>query len=565
MDLEPVVVPIVSDAVFAMLQSETYSWMFGLTIIVAFVSAFSIGANDVANAFADVVASRTLTLKQIVMIASVTELVGAVLMGNNTASTISGGIIDVDNFTYRQDLLMWGNFCILIGSGAWVLMATFLKMPVSTTHSVVGAVAGIGVASFGPSGVMWGMDWSEGTGLSYVILGFIISPVASGMFAAGLFLAIRFLVLNREQSFKWALYSLPVFSVFTIGIIMTFIVYKSSPKLGLSDLSAGLKVAVILPPAVVGGLVAGFFGIPYLRRKKNKKDMDGLVSDSPMETTPLNVDKVSSSSGDFASDDEEDVREYTTQGRIMAFLNRTLFYGINQDVVSTHGDAKMEAMHDAAVSYDEDTEDVFKALQVLSAAALSFSHGANDVANAIAPLAVVYQIWQEGYTTDETPVELWILAFGAIGMDIGLFFLGYRLMRNLGNNLTMLSPSRGFALELGTIITVLGATSLGLPVSTTHCITGATVAVGLCNGDTKAVNWRVVLLTMTGWMLTIPLAGVVSGCFFLFGALAPNKNYVDLYESFVLHGTNLSNPDSWTPIPITEFDVESVGIENHEL
>ena len=150
-------------------------------------------------------------------------------------------------------------------------------------------------------------------------------------------------------------------------------------------------------------------------------------------------------------------------------------------------------MHEMVEHFDEKAEGVFQWLQIFSSGAASFAHGANDVANAVAPLASVYLIWDTGTVGSKAAVAEWILAYGGFGIDLGLFLFGYRLMRNLGNNLTYLSPSRGLCLTMGSILTVLCATGIKLPVSTTHCTTGATVVcINSCFQSfiLKGYQWR---------------------------------------------------------------------------
>lgn len=152
----------------------------------------------------------------------------------------------------------------------------------------------------------------------------------------------------------------------------------------------------------------------------------------------------------------------------------------------------LDDKHARVKHYDPKVEHLFSFLQVMTAATASFTHGANDVANAMGPLAAIYNVWETNTTGENSPVPTWILAFGGASIAIGLWTYGYNLMRNLGNRITLHSPSRGFCMELGAALTVVLATRLALPVSTTQCIIGATVGVGLCAGDFKAINWRMV-------------------------------------------------------------------------
>ena len=148
----------------------------------------------------------------------------------------------------------------------------------------------------------------------------------------------------------------------------------------------------------------------------------------------------------------------------------------------------------------------------MTAATASFAHGSNDVSNSIGPLATIFLIWNSGELSSKSPVPIWVLVFGGAAIVIGQWTYGYNIMRNLGNRLTLHSPSRGFSMEFGSALTVVMATRLELPISTTQCITGATVGVGLCTGTWRAINWRMILWIYGGWIITLPVTGIISGC-----------------------------------------------------
>lgn len=197
-------------------------------------------------------------------------------------------------------------------------------------------------------------------------------------------------------------------------------------------------------------------------------------------------------------------------------LARVFMHGVDKDVVSAQKSksplsGNLEAVHARAPHFDNKTEHMYSFLQVLTAGAASFTHGANDTANAMGPLSTIYLIWNTGKLSSKAPVPLWVLAFGGVSIVIGLWTYGYNIMRNLGNRITLHSPTRGFSMELGAALTVVMATRLALPISTTQCITGATVGVGLCTGDWRSVNWRMVLWIYLGWFITLPVAGLISG------------------------------------------------------
>jgi sodium-dependent phosphate transporter len=182
----------------------------------------------------------------------------------------------------------------------------------------------------------------------------------------------------------------------------------------------------------------------------------------------------------------------------------------------------LEDMHARAERYDNRAEYMYSALQILTAAAASFTHGANDVANAIAPFTTAYEVWHSGTIPDLVQVPIWVLAFGGGAIVLGLLTFGYHVMRTLGNRLTLISPSRGFCMELASAVTVLMATRLSLPVSTTQCITGATVGVGLANGDWRCINPKLVGWIYLGWVITVPVTALISGSLMAFILKAPS-------------------------------------------
>ncbi|KXN69455.1 hypothetical protein CONCODRAFT_8142, partial [Conidiobolus coronatus NRRL 28638] len=183
-----------------------YTWIFAVTLIAAFCDAYGIGANDVANSFSTSVSSGSITLAQACLIASFTEFFGALLLGAGTASTIRDGIISLQLFAGKPELLMLGMLCALIGSAIWTLIATRLGWPVSTTHSIVGAIVGVGISGFGFNAVKWGWE-----GLGKIIASWFISPVLAAIVGSAIFLVTRTFVLKAENPFQRGLYAIPIY------------------------------------------------------------------------------------------------------------------------------------------------------------------------------------------------------------------------------------------------------------------------------------------------------------------------------------------------------------------
>ncbi|OQN99035.1 hypothetical protein B0A48_14896 [Cryoendolithus antarcticus] len=182
----------------------------------------------------------------------------------------------------------------------------------------------------------------------------------------------------------------------------------------------------------------------------------------------------------------------------------------------------LDKKHAIVEHHDLKVEHLYSFPQVMTAATASFAHGANDVLNAMGPLAAIYGVWQTNTTGEDSEVPIWILVFGGAAIAFGLWTYGYNLMRNLDNRITLHSPSRGFCMELGASLTVVMATRLSLPVSTTQCIIGATLGVGLCAGDVKAINWRMLIWAYAGWFITFPCTALISGCLLAFIINAPS-------------------------------------------
>eukprot|EP00123_Amoebidium_parasiticum_P013723 comp22115_c0_seq1/m.32323 comp22115_c0_seq1/g.32323 ORF comp22115_c0_seq1/g.32323 comp22115_c0_seq1/m.32323 type:complete len:542 (-) comp22115_c0_seq1:288-1913(-) len=519
---------------------HSLQWIYVLAMIIAFLDSFSIGANDVANSFATAVGAGTLTLGQVCVIAFFTEFLGAIALGANTAKTIGGDIINMTKYNSRPDLLMFSMLCAMIGSTSWVILATKLAMPVSTTHSIVGAVIGVGVAAFGISAVNWSYD-----GIGKVLASFAISPAIAGVFACIIYLSTKYLILESPNAYKRALYTTPIYGMGTAALVMAFWVKKGTPSLKLDQKPIGVQLAIILGGTALAGLVGLFVIIPYFKRKEKQiseqeatraeaeraaaaaeaAGVDGKGKNSNPDSVTLDVTVNGSQIGEeSATQQVNPTWANNKKAFIKHWADKTILSGLNHEVREYRSD-KMADAHARASKYEPKVERVFEWLQVFTSAMASFSHGANDVGNAIAPLASIYYIYQTGTVAAKgAPVETWMLAYGGLGINVGLLLYGYHIMRSLGNNMTYMSPSRGFSMELAAMVTVLTASYLGLPVSTTHCITGATAAVGLCNGDAKAINWKMVCICLFGWIFTLPFAGTVAGLICAFGANAPNFN-----------------------------------------
>ncbi|KAL3480948.1 phosphate transporter [Aspergillus californicus] len=551
-----------------------YDYILALGTIFAFLDAWNIGANDVANSWATSISSRSVKYWQAMVLATVMEFSGGIGVGATVADTIRTKVVDLDLFEGNAPLLMLGMMCALIASSTYLTIATKIGLPVSTTHSIMGGVIGMGIALVGSDGIFWwGGDINSG--VVQVFLAWVIAPVVSGAFGAIIFLTTKYAVLLRHNPALKALYTIPVYFFITCTLLAMLIVWKGGSS--RIDLNGSEIAGTVVGTGAVMAALSAIFLVPWLYRRviledwqirpwhllqgplvlrrgevpprpdgvktiqnyyRGHKTMEELEAERAIgqdEETGRKTSGEESASepkaapGVLAADAPEPEPEFKITGprpeggkfspKVLFWQFRRFFFrGLEQDVVSMQnkrniltGDLEMTHAH--ATHFENRAEYMFSFLQVLTASTASFAHGANDLSNAVGPYATIYSVWRTGdLQGSKTSVPYWILAFGGVSLVIGLWTYGYNIMRNLGNRITLHSPSRGFTMELGSAVTIIMATKLKLPVSTTQCITGATVGVGLCNGTWRTINWRMVCWIYMGWIITLPVTGILAGC-----------------------------------------------------
>jgi len=314
-----------------------------------------------------------------------------------------------------------------------------------------------------------GVIWEE---IGFIILSWVTSPVVAGTIAFVLFYTLRQFVLRSPNSFERGLYIIPIFYAITMTFNMFFITFKGSGG-GFVDLSVIPVWGVVLLSVSVGYLTGffAFLALPFLKQR-------ALINAEERKVIWKGQD-------DPTSGEEESE---------------------TASVVAPSFEAETFAM---------ETEQLFAFLQILTACFGSFAHGANDVANAIGPFAVIISVYQTGSIDQDSPIPWWVLAGGGIGIVVGLATWGYKVMATIGENLCKVTPSRGFNIELASAFTVLTGSKIGIPLSTTHCQVGGVVGVGLTEGR-NAVNWMLVLQVFGGWVITLPVAAGVSALLYLF-------------------------------------------------
>ena len=407
-----------------------------LAAVFGLFMAWGIGANDVANAMATSVGSKALTIKQAIIVAAIFEFLGAVLAGGEVTATIRKGIVDAELLSHEPRLLICGMLAALLAAGTWLLVASRNGWPVSTTHSIVGAIVGFAAVGIGVDAVQWGA-------VGKIVMSWVISPLTAGFIAYLIYLSVQRLILHHEDPLAQAKRYVPMYMFFAAFTLTLVTILKGLKHVGL-DLtlqdSYFMAVAIASGVAVVGALI-------IRRIKPNPKA-------------------------------EKSQHFYTV-------------------------------------------ERVFGVLMILTACGMAFAHGSNDVANAIGPLAAVIGIATTGNVAADSPLPIWVLVIGGGGIVIGLATYGRRVIATVGEKITQLTPSRGFAAELAAATTIVIASGTGIPISTTHVLVGAVLGVGLARGI-EAIDLRVVARIMVSWVITIPAGAFLAIVFFyIFRAVLP--------------------------------------------
>lgn len=387
--------------------------------------AWSIGANDVANSMATAVGAKAITFKQAVLIAGVLNLFGAVFVGSHVTDTVRKGIVDVTSTGLNNQILLFGFVASLLAAAFWVTLSTWKEMPISTTHSIVGALMGFGLIAGGTQVVMWGKVGS-------VVASWILSPAAGCILAFFIFKIIVKTIFSKERPVQSAKIVGPIIFGFTAFLIVSSLFLKTplSENYQISS-SEGLMMAIIT------AIFVALIGIILLRNIKEKGPED-----------------------------------YNT------------------------------------------VEKIFRKLQVGTSCYVAFAHGANDVANAIGPVASIIPLAQGLSIGSQVEVPVWLLSLGGIGISLGCLTWGKRVMKTVGSRITSLTNTRGFSVDFGAATTVLVASKLGLPISTSHTVVGAVIGVGLARG-LEAVDLGIIKKIIISWAITLPVAAGTSIILFL--------------------------------------------------
>ena len=480
--------------------------MIGLILVVGFYTAWNIGANDVANAMGTSVGSRALTMKQAVILAGIFEFLGAYLVGANVSETVRKKMFDPQLLTefwgdQAAMVLACGMIASLIAAGTWLLIATYFHWPVSTTHSVVGAVVGFGCVGVGVANVSWSR-------VGLISAGWVVSPILSGTVAYFLFRILLRRVFFKKNPVEAARRIAPVLVCLVLIVLIGVAAFKGFKPLWVKWHIDPFSARVLLLTAVTA-IVSGFVGAVVTRRLVRNIRSDGAKAVNPLRNAEASrsLGKAAMHLRRVRDAAEEPIREQVV--------------GLLGDVEELHKTAREQMRFGTDSKELQQVERVFASLQILTACFVAFAHGSNDVANAIGPMSAAYQAVRTGEVTLKAGVPTWALALGGVGIIVGLATWGWRVIQTVGKRITELTPSRGFCAEFAAAITILMASilPLGLPISTTHTLVGAVIGVGLARGI-GSLNIKTMRDIFASWFLTIPAGAGLSILFYYILKLA---------------------------------------------
>ncbi|MBN3884236.1 MAG: inorganic phosphate transporter [Nostoc sp.] len=416
--------------------------------LLAFYVAWNLGANDVANAMGTSVGSKAVTLKQALIIAGVLEFTGAVLFGHEVTETLATKIANPALFAATPQIFVVGMVTVLISCGVWLQIATSRGLPVSSSHAVVGAIAGFSWVALGVDAI----DWSS---IGLITIGWILTPLISGAIAALFYSQIKHWILDQPNQVVQLQEWIPWLSTLLLGVFGVIVLPSlTEPLTNFVIEQVGFTIPSHDIPLLTGAIAAVGLTIISWRQLADK--------------------------------------ETTWQGE----------------------ESTQYPMPNAQCPMPNPVERLFARFQLLSACFVAFAHGSNDVGNAIAPLAAIVYINRTGSVPiDGITIPLWILILGGAGIVGGLAVWGKKVIATIGENIIALQPSSGFCAELATATTILIASRLGLPVSTSHALVGGVVGIGLVQ-NFKSIKFQTLKGIAAAWLITIPVSAGLSAAIF---------------------------------------------------
>lgn len=499
------------------------NWLFTLSLAAMALMAFYVGANDVANAFGTAVGSRAINMRWALFIGGVANWVGSITLGYGVSDTVQNGVSDVSDpdcwacgyCDSQMSVYTVGMLAALLGASVFLAVATWTGMPVSTTHAIVGAVIGMTIFQVGGGC----LDWNFESGLSGIIASWGISPLMAGVIGIIIYAITNRTIMKSGHAAKSAMTALPVlYGACTFALIL-MILLKSPYTLSwkkaymfFTSFGVGLLVTVL----------SRFVLVPIIRKRLPSATGDDLIVNGKKPSTTANAHPESEPEEDIARYDDKQmnyqgsfedcaiVNTPSAQGNYSNGLDELERSGYSQ--TSSDTDALFFEEYSKLTADEKDALFVFRYLLIMVATLNSYAHGANDTANATGPMAAIYATYKRGLATcdGDNEAKEWIMAVAGGFIFLGIVIHGVPVMRTIGSGISVIDMHRAFAMEMASTLTVIIATLLNVPVSTTHCQIGAVLLVSMYALGTRNVSFPMMGRIVISWLLTVPVSALVS-------------------------------------------------------
>ncbi|ECP7643557.1 inorganic phosphate transporter [Campylobacter jejuni] len=467
--------------------------LFILASIFGIFMAFNIGGNDVANSFGTSVGAKTVTIKQALFIAAVFELSGAIFAGAEVTKTIRSGIVIFPN-SLDPMLFVIIMLAALLSSGVWIFIATKKGLPVSTTHSIVGGIVGasimMGLLKFDGIQTLSMVKWSE---ILRIAISWVASPLLGGIVAYIIYSYIDKKILKPSEKLNDDLKN----------IKKERKKFKEEYFLNLKTKSQEEQIKELSAIALdEEGQENNFYRNKMKEFKDQEKDIDIYsILKTHMPIIACIAAAIISAMFLFKGLNNVSTLNILQNFWIIGIIG-TISYVVTFAIVKIVKKTEL----------NKTTDRIFSWFQIFTASSFAFSHGANDIANAIGPFAAILDVLKNGTINATSPVPFAALAMFGVALVVGLWFLGKEVIATVGSKLATIRPTTGFSAELGASIVILLATQFGIPVSSTHILIGAILGIGVYN---KNANWIMMKPIGLAWIITLPAAGIMAALVFL--------------------------------------------------
>ncbi|OGV49618.1 MAG: phosphate permease [Legionellales bacterium RIFCSPHIGHO2_12_FULL_42_9] len=404
----------------------TYSLLlFGIAVILCFLMNWGVGANDLANVMSTTMGSKSVSVRQAMIIACIFELAGAFLGGTGVTETMRNGIININQLASTPDLIVNGMLSVLLSCTIWMNLASYLAVPVSITNALVGSMVGFGYVVLGSDAIHWEQ-------VTHIAIGWVTSPLIAGSTAYLLFITIQQSIFIKSDPLNKIKLYIPIYLLLVGSVLAFSTVFK-----GLNNFNLHLSLAKSIFITLIASALIALVGIFLIKN----------IPDGPK-------------------------------------IRR----------------------HERFIQ----VEKYFSVLMAMTACAMVFAHGSNDIALAVGPLSIIYNfVINPGQDFVANNYPSWIILLGCSGAILGFLAYGRKVIQTVGSSITALTPSRAFAATLASATTVVVATSVGIPVSATQTLVGAVLGVGLARGI-GALNLTVIRNIFTSWVLTLPIVSLLT-------------------------------------------------------